>query len=392
MGEIAHNVDALRGLYVRYDTPLMKGFVLSAAAGENGFWDVAVRYQTQSGPLRFAGGVGYMDDGELGYRDAKGSASLLYDPTGLYLSVAGGLRDDDTSVLSANGLAHFHYLQAGISKQWLPYGKTTLYADYGSYKNFNVGHLLRADLVNPGQFVIWGTLAETQVQRWGFGAEQSIDKMGVLLYAQAHHYQARVVGFPCDPKLSPPECGGDPDNLEFLPMKPWQAFRCRDAHSLLGVGGERGGKFAMTEEVPEVAKSACGLLIRTAKSPTVQRAVMRHGAGDAEDKGGDAPIDAYTVLGVKPGASIQEARVAWLMRVEALHPDAGFDDPAASEQLKAINLAYQTLKTLEQGETGREPQRGTFGGVRATLVIFLSLPVVAVALTMANHRARAPDA
>ena len=74
------------------------------------------------------------------------------------------------------------------------------------------------------------------------------------------------------------------------------------------------------------------------------------------------------------------------MRVEALHPDAGFDDPAASEQLKAINLAYQTLKTLEQGETGREPQRGTFGGVRATFVIFLSLPVVAVALTMAMGR------
>jgi Gram-negative porin len=225
-GQIAHNVDSLRGLYVRYDTPLMKGFVLSAAAGENGIWDVAVRYQTQSGPLRVAGGVGYMDDGELGYRDVKGSASLLHDPTGLYLSVAGGLRDDDNSVLSANGLAHFHYIQAGISKQWLPHGKTTLYADYGLYKNFNVGQLLRADLVNPGQFAIWGTLAETQVQRWGFGAEQAIDKMGVLLYAQAHHYQARVVGFPCDtvPAPSPQACGGDPTTLATLPTKPWSGL------------------------------------------------------------------------------------------------------------------------------------------------------------------------
>ena len=204
-GQIAHNVDALRGLYVRYDTPLMKGFVLSAAAGENGIWDVAVRYQTQSGPLRFAGGVGYMDDGELGYRDVKGSASLLHDPTGLYLSVAGGLRDDDTSVLSANGLAHFHYLQAGISKRGCRMANHPV-CRLWAYKNFNVGHLLRADLVNPGQFAIWGTLAETQVQRWGFGAEQSIDKMGVLLYAQAHHYQARVVGFPCD--IVPPVPAG----------------------------------------------------------------------------------------------------------------------------------------------------------------------------------------
>jgi hypothetical protein len=78
-----------------------------------------------------------------------------------------GLRDDDVSILSANGQAHFQYVQLGISKQWLPYGKTTFYADYGLYKNFNVGNLLRADLVNPGELVIWGTLAETEVRRWG---------------------------------------------------------------------------------------------------------------------------------------------------------------------------------------------------------------------------------
>jgi hypothetical protein len=73
------------------------------------------------------------------------------------------------------------------------------------------------------------------------------------------------------------------------------------------------------------------------------------------------------------------------MRVKELHPDAGFDDPAASDQLKAVNLAYQTVKALVQGETGRRPQRGTFGCVRATFVIFLFLPVVAVALIMATE-------
>jgi predicted porin len=225
-GQIAHEVDTLRGLFVRYDTPLMKGVFLSAAWGENGVWDVGARYQTEWGPFRFAGGVGYMDDPERSFRDIKGSASLIHDPTGLYASVAGGVRDDETSPLSANGLAHFHYIQLGISKQWLPYGKTTLYADYGLYKNFNVGRLLQADLVNPGQLVIWGTLAETEVQRWGIGAEQSFDKSGLLVYAQAHHYQARVVGFPCDivPAPSPEACGGDPTNLAVLPTKPWFGF------------------------------------------------------------------------------------------------------------------------------------------------------------------------
>jgi predicted porin len=225
-GQIAHNVDSMRGLYVRYDTPLMKGVVLSVAGGEDGVWDVAARYQTEWGLFRFAGGIGFMDDTNRGFRDTKGSASLIHDPTGLYASVAGGLRDDDISVLSKSGQAYFQYIQLGVSKQWLQYGKTTLYADYGLYRNYNVGHLLFADLVEPGQSAIWGTLAETQVQRWGFGAEQSLDKMGVILYAQAHHYRAHIVGFPCDtvPAPSSAACGGDPSNLAVLPTKPWSGF------------------------------------------------------------------------------------------------------------------------------------------------------------------------
>jgi predicted porin len=225
-GDIAHNVDSLRGVFARYDTPIFGGFVLSAAWGNDNVWDVAARYQTSWKAFRFAAGVGYMDDRDRQFRDAKGSASLIHDPTGLYASVAGGLREDDTSILNANGPAHFHYAQLGIRKQWLPYGKTTLYADYGLYKNYSVGNLLQADLVNPGQFVIWGTLAQTEVRRWGFGAEQSFDNSGVLLYAQAHHYQAEIIGFPCDtvPAPSPASCGGDPSNLTRLPTKPWQAL------------------------------------------------------------------------------------------------------------------------------------------------------------------------
>jgi hypothetical protein len=225
-GDIAHNVDSLRGLFARYDTPVIGGFVLSAAWGKDNVWDVAARYQASWKSFRFAAGVGYMDDRDRQYRDLKGSASLIHDATGLYASVAGGLREDDTSALSANAPAHFHYAQLGISKQWLPYGKTTLYADYGLYKNYSVGNLLQADLEHPGQFVIWGTLAATEVRRWGFGAEQSFDSSGVMLYAQAHHYEAQIIGFQCDtvPAPSAAECGGDASNLALLPTKPWQAF------------------------------------------------------------------------------------------------------------------------------------------------------------------------
>jgi hypothetical protein len=74
--------------------------------------------------------------------------------------------------------------------------------------------------------VVWGTLAQTQVVRWGFGIEQSFDETGVLLYAQAHRYEPAIVGFPCanGPTPFPDQCGGDPANLEKLPMQPWSAF------------------------------------------------------------------------------------------------------------------------------------------------------------------------
>jgi len=222
-GQIAHNVDSLRGLYIRYDTPVMGGVVLSAAWGKEGVWDVAARYQARWQSFRFVAGIGYMDDGEHYYRDTKGSASLIHDPTGLYISVAGGMRDDDVSLLSANGQARFHYAQFGMSKQWLPQGKTTFYADYGLYRNFNVGNLLQADVFNPGQFVIWGTLTQTEVRRWGFGAEQAFDAHNLLIYAQAHHYEAEITGRQCTevPPPSPADCGGAGNSPQILPTKPW---------------------------------------------------------------------------------------------------------------------------------------------------------------------------
>ena len=65
--------------------------------------------------------------------------------------------------------------------------------------------------------------AETEVHRRGFGAEQAFDKAGLLLYAQAHHYKAQVIGYPCDtvPAPTPEACGGDPTNLAVLPTKAW---------------------------------------------------------------------------------------------------------------------------------------------------------------------------
>ena len=78
----------------------------------------------------------------------------------------------------------------------------------------------------------------------------------------------------------------------------------------------------------------------------------------------DAEIDlrarAHAILGVSPGASTQEIRAAWLKLVKDLHPEgwSSLNTPA-SERLKAINQAYQTLKSPERHATQRRAARGS---------------------------------
>jgi Gram-negative porin len=232
-GEIAHNVDSLRGYFLRYDTPILAGFLLSTAFNDD-VWDVALRYQNGADRFRFAAGFGYMKDArEFGdamprqrpFEDLKGSASLIHNPTGLYVSVAGGWRNAAVEVPAAGDQARFHYAQLGISKQWFAAGKTAVYVDHGVYRNFNTGEILS---INPQtkDEVQWGTLVDTQVRRWGFGLEQAVDAANMLLYAQAHLYDPSIVGFPCtfdDPK-DPKLCAGDPSKTSKLPAASWQGF------------------------------------------------------------------------------------------------------------------------------------------------------------------------
>lgn len=224
-GQIAHAVDTLRGEYVRYDAPALLGFVASASVGEENSWDVALRYQAERHDLRVAAGVGYRHDRTVPMTELKAGASVLHGPTGLYVSVAAALREDERTSIIDRPPAHFHYLQSGISRKWLAYGATTAYVDFGVYRNFNVGELLRID-PHTHELVTWGTLSGTEVVRWGYGIEQSFDDAGVLAYAQAHHFEPRVVGFPCDPNPSQfaNGCGGDPNNLVTLPMRPWSGY------------------------------------------------------------------------------------------------------------------------------------------------------------------------
>src|SRR5215831_6724716 len=222
-GQIAESVDVLPGEYLRYDTPSLFGFVLSASVGQTDAWDVDLRYQADGEAFRFAGGIGYRSDREKLLNEFRVAASLLHPGSGLYVTLSGGQRDDELSSIIAQPPSYFGYAQAGISRKWLPYGNTTVYGDLGLYRNFNVGELLSADLVT-NKLEVWGTLAQTEVRRRGFGIEQAFDQIGLLVYAQAHFYDAKISGYPCNSNYLPKICGVNVNELTVLPTLPWDAY------------------------------------------------------------------------------------------------------------------------------------------------------------------------
>ena len=57
----------------------------------------------------------------------------MHVPTGIYGAFAAGSKDFDDKAFADPS---FWYVQGGIEKKFLPYGSTTLYADYGIYDDF----------------------------------------------------------------------------------------------------------------------------------------------------------------------------------------------------------------------------------------------------------------
>lgn len=166
-----------RNQVIRYDTPSIYGFMLSASWGDNDYADVAVRFKQEFGSVRIAGALSYQWDNQLGvdrfqqdhdFQTVGGSVSALHMPTGLYVAFAAGNRDYEDRGFEDES---FWYLQGGIERQWLSYGSTTLYGEYGRYNGY---HQLE-----------YGVMNDSEATRLGLGLNQKIDMAGMDLYAHA---------------------------------------------------------------------------------------------------------------------------------------------------------------------------------------------------------------
>ena len=169
LGNFADNLDGKgRDDRIRYDSPSVYGFILSASWGDDDFWDVALRFKKEWNSIRLAAAIAYLDDstGDIigdDFSQISGSISVMHVPTGIYGAFAAAEQDIDNAINNPN----FWYAQLGIEKRLMSYGSTTVYGEFGVYDDFEI---------------------DSQADRWGMGVVQKFDSAAMEIYAQGLFY------------------------------------------------------------------------------------------------------------------------------------------------------------------------------------------------------------
>jgi hypothetical protein len=185
IGDVFDNLNGDTFNIIRYDTPSIAGFVLSASWGEDDMWDVALAYEKELGEFEFAAGIAYRqnqdNDGadELDQDTINGSISVLHNPTGLNLTFAAGQREFNDE--PGRDDATFYYVKGGILKQYNSLGKTAIYGEYGQFDDVLVGDVTGVMGVDA--------VSGSEAKVYGFGIVQHIDAAEMQVYVDYRHYE-----------------------------------------------------------------------------------------------------------------------------------------------------------------------------------------------------------
>lgn len=200
-GDVAWGLEGDRGDFIRYDSPVLYGFVASAAWGENDSWDAALRFQKELDSVRIAAGAGYLFVGDETNASlypnetkiASGSISVMHMPTGLFGNLAAGRVALSEAALAGPGNPDegtMWMAQAGVEKRVMPFGATTLYGEYGEYGDILLGYSAFAPGGAPA--IAAESITGTAVSRWGVGAVQQFDAAALEMYALFNHFDAEI--------------------------------------------------------------------------------------------------------------------------------------------------------------------------------------------------------
>ena len=182
---------------VRYDSPTIAGFSMSASYGEDDDWEVAGRYLGEVGGFKVSLGVGYsVNTDELiqppavsFHKDSRffqAGGYLQHLSSGLFLHAIYGTEDNHGAETIRGGLAepdtHQWYLKGGIRRQWSALGATIIYGEYGQY----------IDQLSPAALNAGATGSE--LSRWGLGAVQEIDAAAMSVWVRYRRQDVDIEG------------------------------------------------------------------------------------------------------------------------------------------------------------------------------------------------------
>ncbi len=217
---------------IRYDSPTIAGFVLSASIGEAGdYWGVMLRYAGEFSGFRVAAGIGYEDvtdtqtaagtaagPGNLGDPALNGEVkawgaglSVLHVPSGLFAQghyMAADFSGTGSTAYwgqTTTGIpvglqkkdANQWLIQAGITKNWFGFGNTALFGEYSKSTDWGAADGAGRNFAAPvGGFgattVAVNNVTATDLTVWGLGITQNIDAAATELYLNYRHFSADI--------------------------------------------------------------------------------------------------------------------------------------------------------------------------------------------------------
>lgn len=189
IGDVFDNLNGDTFNIIRYETPTIAGFVLSASWGEDDMWDVALAYEKELGEFEVAAGIAYREnrDGDNGgakesLDTLNGSISVLHNPTGLNFTFAAGQRDFNNE--PGRDEATFYYFKGGILRQYNSLGKTAIYGEFGQFDD-----IFATDDASGITGNAMHSVTGSEAQVFGFGIVQHIDAAEMQLYVGYRHYE-----------------------------------------------------------------------------------------------------------------------------------------------------------------------------------------------------------
>lgn len=206
-GDIYSHFNGDTANIIRYDTPSIGGFTLSASWGEDDIWDVGANYEGKLGNFEMAAAIAYTestdengafgDPGEPDYSIVVGSFAIRHEPTGLNALISAGQQSFDNAVVDADGFtrnvsdAKFVYAKLGWVANLNGLGHTAFFGEYGFFEDFvsaGADPALVAQLDASGGSAVRITGNEATV--WGLGVVQHIDAAEMDIYIGYRHHEA----------------------------------------------------------------------------------------------------------------------------------------------------------------------------------------------------------